>query len=166
MSSNDSAIMRTTVIYDVLTYSNLDFTNRYVVSLLIWTMLLGALNVGIIARASNGWLINPTITKQVILASSLALLWIGVITAQFYVRHRSLSIIVTWSGYPMTLSIALQHIELLKLFVCISEFWTLRKCRIYQITAIVLHIGLLMPGYIWPWGLDKDPFMTSVLFTE
>lgn len=145
------------VLYDTVFYTNTDFTDPLKSVLFVWMSISCIFNLAIIIRSLQGWLINSRITKQVIVASSLAIVWVSMFLIEFFVQHRAFSIIVAWSGYPLTLLIALQHIELLKLFVSLSDFWTDRKCRIVQLAMIIAHILITFPGYIWPLGLEKDP---------
>ena len=81
---------------------------------------------------------------------------------QNFVTQRALSIIVPWTGYPLTLLMALQHIELLKMFVSISDFWTKEKCRAFLIAMCGLHVVLNVPGYIAPFGLENDVLLNKV----
>lgn len=152
------------VIYDVLTFMNRDYSNPLVVFVLIWEIITLLFNIGIVVRAKTGWLINPTITKQVMAASLLAAVWVVILMIQFFVQHRVLTVLLTWTGYPLTLLVALQHIELLKLFVTLSDFWTDKKCRVFQLVMIISHIIINVPGYIWPFGFEKSKLMTSVIF--
>ena len=150
------------VLHDVMIYTNTDFTDPYQVCLFVWMSLSCAFNIAVITKASRGWLINKRITMQVIVASSVAIIWISMFLIQFFVQHRAISIITTWTGTPLTLLIALQHIELLKLFVTLSDFWTVRKCQIFQIAIIVTHVFITVPNYIWPLGMEGGILITQV----
>ena len=152
------------ILHDVAINTNTDFTDPYQVCLFIWMSLSILANSVVIIKSSIGWLINPRITRQVIVASSVAIVWISMFLIQFFIQHRAISIIVAWTGTPLTLLIALQHIELLKLFVSLSDFWTVKKCQIYQIGMIILHVIINIPGYIWPLGLEGGILITQVLY--
>ena len=147
---------------DSVKFTSPNFSDPYIVIAFVWEIMACIFNGAVIARALNGWLINPKITRQVIFASALAIIWISICLIQFFVQHRSLSIINNWTGYPLTLLIALQHIELLKLFVSLSDYWTKRKCRVFQLIIIALHVVISSPEYIWPFGLENNATVMEV----
>ena len=147
---------------DVLTPSGLDLNEPYIWGALAVMLASISFNATIAIRASLGWLINPRITKQVTVACSLAAIWMSFYVSRIFAWHRSFSILIAWTGYPLTLMIVLQHIELLKLFVSLSDFWTARKCRIFQLIASVLHVLICLPQYIYPFGLENNATMNRI----
>ena len=151
---------------DVVKYEIPNFSDPYKTIAFLWELLSIAFNSVIIYRALNGWLINPRITRQVVFASSLATVWILICLTQFFIQHRVLSILNNWTGYPLTLLVVLQHIELLKLFVSLSDYWTDRKCRIFQYSMMGTHVALTFPEYIWPFGLENDRTIREVTFNN
>ena len=150
------------VLPDVMVYINTDFSDPYQPTLFAWMIIACLFNITVIVRSLGGWLINRRITKQVVVASSLAIVWVLMFLIRFFVDHRAISIIVAWAGYPLTLLIALQHIELLKLFVTLSDFWTDKKCRLFQFAVIVAHFVITFPGYIVPLGLESSATWSQV----
>ena len=147
---------------DIPKYEMPDFTDPYKSIGFVWEITSIIFNAYIIYRAAQGWLIKPRITKQVVYASSLAIFWILINLIQFFIQHRTLSILNAWTGYPLTLLVGLQHIELLKLFVSLSDFWTERKCKIFQLILVVFHLVITSPEYIWPLGLENNKGLRGV----
>ena len=153
-------------LHDVLTSANLDFTNPVVDLVLLWLFGACLFNLWGIQKAVTGQLINKTITRQVIIACSLAIVWTSFLIIPFFWLHRVFVVLLVWTGFPLTLIIGLQHIELLKMFVSLSECWTTEKCRKYQLVMVVLHVALTIPCYLWPLGFENNKFMTSVFKTN
>jgi hypothetical protein len=149
-------------IYDELTIADMDFASPLIIVLLLWLITAILFNIWAVMRALSGWLINPIITKQVIVASSMAVIWLSFFITRFFWSHRSFVIIQTWVAFPLTLLMCLQHIELLKLFVSLSEYWTASKCRLYQKIIVVTHFLITIPCYLWPWGFENNAIMTAV----
>ena len=140
-----------------------DFSEPLVVFPLVWMVLGCAINFTVVLYVSKGWLINPKLTKQVIVACSVAFCWLIVYIIQsFFIMHRSVMVLAVWMGQLLTLMVSLQHVELLKLFVCLSEYWTLDKCTNYQRALCVGHFVILFGGYIWPLGLETNKTATMV----
>ena len=154
--------MSTAIVYDDLTFLNYDFTNPLFVLMIIWLLAACIFNMIVIYRAQRGWLINTKITRQVTFACALAICWTSFLLIQMFVLHRAFTILVSWTGYPLTLIICLQHIELLKMFVSLSDYWTDNKCRLYQIAMVVMHIVITIPSYIWPFGFENNVAITFV----
>ena len=148
-------------LYDVQSYIHTNWADPYEMILFIWMLLSCIFNAVVIAKSLNGWLINPKITRQVVVASSVSIIWILMFLIQFFVKQRAISIIGIWTGQVLTLLITLQHLELLKLFVVISDFWTIRKCRNLQQVMVILHVLVCFPTYIWPLGLENDAIWTT-----
>ena len=158
--------MNNTTTLDILTPNNLDLRNPYICTTFVWMILTMIFNGLIVVSALNGWLINPKITRQVVIASSLAVVWIGIYLSKFFATHRSFQILIVWTGYPLTLMIALQHVELLKLFVILSNFWTQKKCRIFQVIVIGIHVILTWPQYIIWLAFENNATIAMVLCTN
>jgi hypothetical protein len=94
----------------------------------------------------------------------MAIVWTSILIVQFFWSHRAFTVLTNWVGFPLTLVICLQHIELLKMFVCLSEYWTTQKCKKYQVVMIVLHILITIPAYVWVWGYENDVFVSNVIY--
>lgn len=148
---------------DVLTFSNASFSDPLVNIQFVWMILAMIFNVTVITKSLFGWLINPRITRQVVAASSLAVIYTANMLIQIFVAHRAFALMSNWAFYIMTLFIVLQHFELLKLFTSLSTYWTVTKCRNLQIVVIVLHVLITFPEYIWPFGLEKNAVIMEVL---
>ena len=149
------------VIYDHPFYVQKDYNDPYVITLLVWMAGSIICNLLVIIQTLNGWLINQRITRHVLIGSSVAVIWIGMFIVQYFVLQRAITIIITFTGRPLTLLVVLQHIELLTMFVSISDFWTERKCAAFQLIVLVLHL-LNIPGYIIPFGLEKVEVLQQV----
>ena len=149
--------------YDVPVYQKYDLREPLILIPFI-TMILGcALNLGIVLYALTGWLINERITKLVVLGNSLAGCWLIVFCVQsFYVVNRPVMVVLMWLGYSGSLVVGLQHIELLKMFVCLSDYWTAEKCIIYQRAWLTIELILISPSIIWPLGLESNPAATAL----
>ena len=148
---------------DVVLYINPSMSDSLIIAGIVWISLSIIFTLVIIGRTLTGWLINPRITKQVLIASFLALINASASMAMVFLEHRSTYIISNWTFYLMTLMIVLQHVELLKLFVSLSDYWTVRKCRILQIGITIAHILICFPEYIWPLGLETNWFLREVM---
>lgn len=151
---------------DVTTYTYPVFQDPLISIAFTWELVAIAFNLFIIGRSLTGWILNRTATRQVIFACSLAVIWLSICITQFFVQHRALSLLNNWTGYPLTLLVGLQHIELLKLFVSLSNYWTEKKCRILQICLICIHIIICLPEYIWPFGLENNATVREVIMSK
>ena len=137
---------------DVLTISSKVFNNANISTTFAWMVGSMVFNSIVVFNSLNGWLISPRITRHVVVASSLAIVSMGIYLSSFFAIHRSFSILIVWLGYPRTLLIALQHIELLKLFASLSNFWTERRCRIFQGVMIKYTSSSHFRSTFSPWG--------------
>ena len=156
--------LNTTVDFNITVYRNSDFSDPLVLVPFIWMLLCLILNFGVVLHALAGLLINPRITKLVVGACSLTVCWmIMYITQSFIVTNRAISVLATWLGLALTLSTTIEHLELLKLFVCLSAFWTIQKCVTYQRILVVLHVVITAGCYVWPVGLETNPIASKVL---
>ena len=151
--------------YEVTVYQQYDLKEPLIFIPFI-TMILGCiLNLGVVFYACMGWLINPRITKLVILGSSLEVSWLIIFCVQsFYVVNRPVMIVLIYLGYAAFLVTGIQHIELLKLFICLSDYWTDEKCRTYQRVWVTLYLIFITPCLIWPLGLEKNSIATIINF--
>ena len=160
-----SFLMNTTIDFNLVVYRNADFSDPLVLFPFIWMLLALLVNVGVALDALSGRLINPRITKQVVIGCAFGACWMIVYIVQSYVvTHRVVMIMAVWMGLILGLIIALQHVELLKLFVCLSDYWTVEKCIIYQKCWIGFHFTVTMACYIWPLGLETNSTATLIYY--
>lgn len=151
---------------DSLEFTGATFSEPYISGEFVWMLVACAFNGIVIIKAFNGWLISPKITKQVIIASTMGILWVFCAMIQIFVQHRALFLIANWTFYLMSLLIVLQHVELLKMFSILSAFWTDAKCRNLQIIIVASHFIIVVPEYIWPFGLERNSFIMEVSFLK
>ena len=150
-----------TIDFNIVIIRNTDFADPFMLIPFLWMLGGFCANVGATYFAATGRLINRQITKQVLVVSILAVVWLFFYIIQsFFVTHRSIMCLIIWFGYILTLLGTLQHIELLKLFVCLSEYWTEEKLIRYQKIICAVHFILNSVGYCWPLGLETDRIAT------
>ena len=155
--------INTTVDYNITIYRNSNFLDPLVLIPFLWMTLCLLVNFGVALDALTGWLISPKITKLVLSTCSLCVCWMIMYILQSYIiTNRPITVIATWLGLALTLLTALQHVELLKLFSCLSDYWTIKKCIIYQKVLCAVHILFASGCYAWPVGLETNAIATQV----
>jgi hypothetical protein len=150
---------------DTLRILDPQLSNGYILFTLIWFQLATIPNVLVVIYALSGKLINRMITKTTILTSTFATMWMIVYTIDCFVAsHRWISVALNWFGYPVTLAAPLQHIELLKLFSSLSDYWNPERCKRFQIVMVVLHVIICSINYALYLGLENNNQIRSVAF--